>query len=777
MAPAVDKFLFYITCTTCQARLKVRDPKAIGIILACPKCESMVQVTPPSGWELPADNTVSGESPAPASTGGDSDPSLGGVAAATPVVPLVAATATAVSNTIDLTAPPVVARVTSAVMATGVPPSVAGTAAPVVADATSDAEFLEAVGAYVAVPTRFGHPWMLGVGIPAVALAAGVGLWMMLAASAHRAPPSAARDVRQPEPKAVSKLEPVAPPLRPEPAPPPSTALPWRWLPDKTRLFVDSRPSRWATLPERGRLIDQAGAVWSKSMGAVLGSFGLKLDDVRRLRWASTDLGDWPGASVVVMELEQPHDTSVLMGSGEPSDLVLAGVTCRRHVNGAWPYPYAMLDRQTLITGRAELLRQLSGRSGPARQERSMEQLLLQVPARDPAFSLCLDLTAARSAGWPLPAACLDIWPEGRRAWRTLCEVPEAVGLSIEPGEAAATELWLSCETATVAEKVRAAADEILPEVRKALTLRAESITAKLHTGAIDAATADQYALLLKQAQAVAAAAKPQLVGELVYVKATWEQAPAELCRAALDSRTAMCADWYAAARACDEANYRRLLSGLGGYQKTAGSFPAGASGAVLLPAEERLSWIATMLPYYGQTDWHRRLEFAYPWNGPQNRPVTQRPLEAVVNPALGPSTTEGGFPTTHYVGVAGVGEDAGQLAADDPRAGMFGYGRATRLDQLTRGAGNTIAILGVTDRLGPWAAGGLATRRAGDRASADQGPLRQRSGRLRQRPARRNAGRDGRRLRTILRPRHRSPALRAIGHGPRRRRPSDCRS
>jgi len=38
---------FKITCVTCTARLSVRDEKLIGQILACPKCGSMVQVTPP----------------------------------------------------------------------------------------------------------------------------------------------------------------------------------------------------------------------------------------------------------------------------------------------------------------------------------------------------------------------------------------------------------------------------------------------------------------------------------------------------------------------------------------------------------------------------------------------------------------------------------------------------------------------------------------------------------------------------------------------------------
>lgn len=43
--------LFKISCVTCSARLSVRNEAVIGQILACPKCGSMVQVTPPAPSE------------------------------------------------------------------------------------------------------------------------------------------------------------------------------------------------------------------------------------------------------------------------------------------------------------------------------------------------------------------------------------------------------------------------------------------------------------------------------------------------------------------------------------------------------------------------------------------------------------------------------------------------------------------------------------------------------------------------------------------------------
>jgi hypothetical protein len=62
----VHKRLFSITCTTCQARLAVRSEAAIGTILECPRCESMVQVQPPPGWKPAASPTTTPSASVPA---------------------------------------------------------------------------------------------------------------------------------------------------------------------------------------------------------------------------------------------------------------------------------------------------------------------------------------------------------------------------------------------------------------------------------------------------------------------------------------------------------------------------------------------------------------------------------------------------------------------------------------------------------------------------------------------------------------------------------------
>jgi hypothetical protein len=64
---------FRISCTTCRARLKIVDPAAVGLILACPKCGGLVQAAPPPGWSpdepAPADGAAQLETAKQGSTG------------------------------------------------------------------------------------------------------------------------------------------------------------------------------------------------------------------------------------------------------------------------------------------------------------------------------------------------------------------------------------------------------------------------------------------------------------------------------------------------------------------------------------------------------------------------------------------------------------------------------------------------------------------------------------------------------------------------------------
>jgi prepilin-type processing-associated H-X9-DG protein len=65
----------------------------------------------------------------------------------------------------------------------------------------------------------------------------------------------------------------------------------------------------------------------------------------------------------------------------------------------------------------------------------------------------------------------------------------------------------------------------------------------------------------------------------------------------------------------------------------------------------------------------------------------------------------------THYLGIAGVGEDAAELPLSDRRAGVFGYDRKVRERDIKDGLATTLAVAEALDG-GPWTAGGKATLR-----------------------------------------------------------------
>lgn len=549
--------------------------------------------------------------------------------------------------------------------------------------------------------------WLLLAAAPVAGVVIAVTAWGLISSRNRPETPSPA---------------PVAPPVEPaplveQPDPPEedldlrATRLDPRWLPDETRLVVSLRTSRLADRDEFNLALPLAGDAWATVAGELLRAFGLKIETIRRLTWASTDLAAWPDYGVIVVELEEGQDAGVFRPISEPTDIVLDGEPCRRLEKDRWPHPFAVLDKSTIVTGREELLGELAKRSEPHLESAAIERLVAASSPNADVVAL-VDLTAAREADWQLPTPLLDIWPPGREAWHVAWELPRALAFCFCVGPPATTEIALSCEGETAAKRVQAALDELVPAGKTVIGSQVESLGAKLQAGRLTAASAGRYEAFLTGAGTALDAAEWKVEEETVWLKIAWGEDVSSLFAAMLESRPAIRAEWLDAARVPDEANHRRLLAGLEGYQRAEGHFPAGAGGGAMLPPETRLSWIATMLPYYGHRDWHGELDFRYPWNSPRNRSVSQRRLELVINPALGPSTTEAGFPVTHYVGVAGVGPDAGKLKAGHPRAGLFGFGRTTRLSDIPDGASTTIAILGVTERLGAWAVGGNATVR-----------------------------------------------------------------
>jgi hypothetical protein len=165
-----------------------------------------------------------------------------------------------------------------------------------------------------------------------------------------------------------------------------------------------------------------------------------------------------------------------------------------------------------------------------------------------------------------------------------------------------------------------------------------------------------------------------------------------------------------------------RLGELLGQYRKRQGNFPAATTGTAALRPNERLSWLAelaagSLVPGRPAPIWIER------WNDPQNDRFVRQQIPEFLNPAVERRVSPQNYPATHFVGVAGVGADAADLPVNHPRAGVFGNSRTTRLEDIRDGASNTLMVLGVTNDLGSWAAGGSATVRPLTREPYVNGP------------------------------------------------------
>jgi hypothetical protein len=203
--------LFTIQCTTCRARLVVRDEAVIGDILACPKCSSMVHVVPPPGWNsttvevAPTDPAVwppmhvaaaPASPPAKAKAAAVIPPALpprpapaqpAAVAAAQISAPPVVAATKVVAG------PPLLAQATSAAappISTAGPPPVPSMAA------TADVAAKSLAGAKVAAPrwaalTNWARQeWKFLAGGLGAGVALGGTVWLILALQAPKVPPA-----------------------------------------------------------------------------------------------------------------------------------------------------------------------------------------------------------------------------------------------------------------------------------------------------------------------------------------------------------------------------------------------------------------------------------------------------------------------------------------------------------------------------------------------------------------------------------------------------------
>ncbi len=684
---------------------------AIGMILNCPKCGSMVQVAAPPGWQPPPE-ALAPKIPRWQDEVPRGDLPAGVGAASTPVIPGSASVVPGlVPGHSDIDGPG------------GAPVGSAGhkgRAHP--ASSSSSGLPSDEIAADAPAAGAWGwRQWSLAAGVPAAVLLASIGVWRWsrVPEPPFDEPPVA---VVPAAPEQVDQVEPKSEPVAAEaPAPeaePAAIGVPRRWLPTEAEAIVSLLPGELLRQPAAAAVLGRTASLWQAQVERLLGALAIEPGRVERVTWSATDLGqlssdEWLASSVMVIQLAKPQGPDAgWLKHTDTLDWKLDEAPVHRFRGDAWPNPLAVVDRQTLITGPEPLLKELASRDDAALTKAGLETLVAGWDARDQV--LCaVDLSSLRRAeAMPTWLPLVDIWHAEHDDWQLVCAMPQSLGLSVRLDEQCRAELDLACDGPSSAEQLQAALDRIFAAMQATIVDESDGLTQKLLAGQIDTAGAAELNRLLTSSAAALEARQSGVREALVWFRMQWQGDLPRLSGALMASIPQIEASRLAAARTVDEEHHRMLLLGLQGYEKSTGAPPAGAAGAQLLPPDTRLSWLATLLPYYDHLDWHEQLNFGRAWNDAANQRVTRRPLELVVNPALGQATTKAGFPATHYVGVAGLGDDAGNLEATDPRAGVFGFRPRVRRGQIPDGASHTIALAGVEQQLGPWAAGGAATVR-----------------------------------------------------------------
>ena len=173
--------------------------------------------------------------------------------------------------------------------------------------------------------------------------------------------------------------------------------------------------------------------------------------------------------------------------------------------------------------------------------------------------------------------------------------------------------------------------------------------------------------------------------------------------------------------------NLRRIGGAVLNYDAVNNTFPPATLPNAELSPDRRLSWLAALPPHLEQKtrdslkmqSLYDQLDPDLAWDAGPNAAVAHAVAPLFLCPAHTGEDASLTHGRTDYVGLAGVGRNAAELPRDDPLAGIFGYDRAVRRAELTRGARETLLIAETTRDNGPWTAGGPPTVRGVDPADA----------------------------------------------------------
>ena len=165
------------------------------------------------------------------------------------------------------------------------------------------------------------------------------------------------------------------------------------------------------------------------------------------------------------------------------------------------------------------------------------------------------------------------------------------------------------------------------------------------------------------------------------------------------------------AGRMSCQNNLKQIGLAFHNYHDQNDALPKGCCGIGEIPAD-RLSWMVELLPYEEQDELRREFDLEQGFEA--NRLVAETAVKVYLCPA---GAVERNASITHYVAMAGLGNDAALRAEGHPANGFLGYDRSVSMSRITDGISNTIAVTETRTRVGPWARGGDATCRAFDPA------------------------------------------------------------
>jgi prepilin-type processing-associated H-X9-DG protein len=180
--------------------------------------------------------------------------------------------------------------------------------------------------------------------------------------------------------------------------------------------------------------------------------------------------------------------------------------------------------------------------------------------------------------------------------------------------------------------------------------------------------------------------------------------------------------------------NLRQIGMAVEQYVEEHQTYPPGTVFNAGLAPDQRLSWYVSLLPYWADLEGVSRrtprtdtiyfqidatINKTLAWDAPANRDATHAYMRVLICPAhyrLDEPLPAG---PTFYVGIAGLGADAGSFPLSNPHCGMFGFDRViARADvplSEKKGESNLMMVCETAFQVGPWVRGGFDTIRGVD--------------------------------------------------------------